>query len=377
MHGLPSIWRRLGTLFLVGIAACASTHAEGPAADPAAASATRSATLDARGWIQRIHQAATTGNYQGTLVFSAGGTLSSSRVGHYTVGDQVYEQLDALDGREQQILRHNDAVQTLWPKTRTAVVEKRETLPGWSTTPQTVEPHALEQYDMRREADSRVAGRAVAVFLMEPRDSLRYAQRFWADLATGLMLRADLLGPPLQGQPAVTSGSPAVPAAAAVAGAGAVASRTVLESTAFSDVTIGIKPQPESVSQAMQSLSKQAGWRVIRPLQQRISLDMEGWALANPVAGFRLAGSVRRGMEATGDGEPVLQAVFSDGLTHVSLFVESYKPQRHTREMQMQAQHGATAMLTQRRNDYWVTAVGDVPLATLKLFAGALERRRP
>jgi sigma-E factor negative regulatory protein RseB len=82
-------------------------------------------------------------------------------------------------------------------------------------------------------------------------------------------------------------------------------------------------------------------------------------------------------MDATGDGEPVLQVVFSDGLTHVSLFVENYQPQRHRSEMQMQAQHGATAMLTQRRGEHWLTVVGDVPLATLKLFAAALDRRRP
>jgi sigma-E factor negative regulatory protein RseB len=337
----------------------------GPAvAHAAAEAAASSATLDARAWIQRIHSAANNGNYQGTLVFSAGGALSSSRVGHYTVGDQVYEQLDALDGREQRILRHNDAVQTLWPKTRTAVVEKRETLPGWSTTPQAVEPQALDHYDMRREADSRVAGRDAAVFLLEPRDGLRYAQRFWADLATGLMLRADLLGLP--------AGGTSAPAAS-----GAAAPRAVLESTAFSEVAIGIKPQPEAVAQAMQNLGKQAGWRVIKPQQQRSSLDVEGWLLSKPVAGFKLAGSVRRGMDATGDDEPVLQAVFSDGLTHVSLFIENYKPQRHRSEMQMQAEHGAMAMLTQRRGEYWLTAVGDVPLPTLRLFAAALERRRP
>jgi sigma-E factor negative regulatory protein RseB len=317
-----------------------------------------SAALDARAWIQRIHAAANSGNFQGTLVFSAGGTLSSSRVAHYTVGDQVYEQLDALDGREQRILRHNDGVQTWWPKTRMAVVEKRETLPGWSTTPQAVEPQALDHYDMRREADSRVAGRDAAVFLLEPRDGLRYAQRFWADLATGLMLRADLLGPP------------APPSATAAA-------RTVLESTAYSEVAIGIKPQPDTVTQLMQSLAKQPGWRIVKPQQQRTSLESEGWVLASPVAGYALAGSVRRGMEATGDGEPVLQVVFSDGLTHVSLFVESYQPQRHRSEMQMQAQHGGTAMLTQRRGAHWLTAVGDVPLATLKRFGEALERRRP
>lgn len=374
MPTLCSRWRPLAAVAQRWVvwAVCVLSASWAELAQAAPDAAASSATLDVRAWIQRIHTAANTGNYQGTLVFSAGGTLSSSRVGHYTVGDQVYEQLDALDGREQRILRHNDAVQTLWPKTRTAVVERRETLPGWSTTPQAVEPQALEHYDMRREADSRVAGRDAAVFLLEPRDGLRYAQRFWADLATGLMLRADLLAP-------LSSGHSAGNSTANSAGnpAGNPALRVALESTAFSEVAIAVKPQPDLITQAMQNLAKQSGWRVIRPQQQRSSLDSEGWVLANPVAGFKLAGSVRRGMEATGDGEPVLQTVFSDGLTHVSLFVESYKPQRHRSEMQMQAQSGATAMLTQRRGEFWLTVVGDVPLATLKLFAVALERRRP
>ena len=308
--------------------------------------------LDARGWLTRIQAAANSGNYRGTMVFSVGGTVSSSRVWHYAVGDQVYEQLEALDGRQQRIVRHNDAVQTLWPQARTAVIEKRQTLAAWSTTPQAVEPQALEQYELRREADGRVAGREAAVFVAEPRDLLRYAQRLWADLLTGLMLRADVIGL-----------RPAVPEA----------SRPVLESTAFSEVAVGVKPQPELITQAMQRQLE--GYRVLRPQQMRTSLETEGWALANPVAGFSLAGCVRRGMDASGDDEPVLQAVFSDGLTHVSLFVESYKPLRHRTEMQVQ--HGATATLIQRRGEYWLTAVGDVPASTLKLFAAALERRRP
>lgn len=308
---------------------------------------------DARTWLARMHAAASNGNYQGTMVFSAGGTMSSSRVWHYTVGDQVYEQLEALDGRQQRIARHNDTVQTVWPQSRTAVVEKRETMSVWSTTPQAVDPQALEQYELRREADARLAGRDAAVFVLDPRDTLRYAQRLWADLATGLMLRADVLG---------------------ATGAGAV-QRPVIESTAFSEVAIGVKPQPEVVTQNLQALRKLEGYRVLRPQQLRTSLDAEGWTLAAPVAGFRLAGCVRRGMDATGDDEPVLQAVFSDGLTHVSLFVEGYKPKRHRGEML--AQHGATGTLTQRRGEHWVTVVGDVPVETLKRFAAALERKRP
>lgn len=308
--------------------------------------------LDARAWLARIHAAADSGNYQGTLVFSTGGMVSSSRVSHYSVGDQTYEQIEALDGRQQWVVRHNDIVQTVWPQSRTAVIEKRETLAAWSTTPQAVEPQALEQYELRREGEGRVAGRGAVVFLLEPRDVLRYAQRLWADLVTGLMLRAEVIGQ--------TPGTP----------------RPVLESTAFSEVVIGVRPQPEAVLQAMQDPRRLEGFRVMRPPQQRTSLEAEGWVLANPVPGFKLAGCVRRGMADTAGGDdPVLQAVFSDGLTHVSLFVEDYKPQQQRSERM--AQHGATATLMQRRGEHWLTVVGDVPPPTLKLFAAALERRRP
>lgn len=307
---------------------------------------------DARAWLTRIHTAASTGNYKGTLVYSAEGLLSSSRVWHYMVGEQTYERLEALDGRQQRILRHNMAVYTLWPQTKVAVVERRETPGAWSTTPQAVDPQALEQYDLRREGSTRVAGRDAAVLLLEPRDALRYAQRLWADQATGLMLRADVMGEAGVG----TSTGP----------------RAVLESTAFSEVEVGVKPQPDLILQLMNKLD---GFHVLRPQQKRTTLDAEGWALARPVAGFRLAGCMRRGMETAGDDEPVLQAVFTDGLTHVSVFVEPYKPQRHRAEVQ--AQRGATTTVMVRRAEHWVTAVGDVPAATLRLFAGAFERRRP
>lgn len=311
------------------------------------------APVDARAWLLRIHAAASGGNYQGTMVFSVGGTMSSSRVGHYTLGDQTYEQLEALDGRQQRVLRHNDVVHTLWPQSRLAVIEKRETLAAWSTTPQEVDPQALEHYDFRREGNARVAGREAVVFLLEPRDGLRYAQRLWADQSTGLMLRADIFGQaPAQG-----------------------AARPVLESTAFSEIVIGVKPQPEGVLQEIRNPRKLDGYKVLRPQQQRTALDTEGWALAKPVSGFKLAGCVRRGMEAGGDDAPVLQAVFTDGLTHVSLFIESFKPQRHRTEIQ--AQQGATSTVMLRRGEHWVTVVGDVPAATLRLFADAVERRRP
>ncbi len=149
------------------------------------------------------------------------------------------------------------------------------------------------------------------------------------------------------------------------------AMRSVLESTAFSEVEIDVRPQPGLVLRSLQRLD---GYRVLRPQQQRTTLEAEGWLLARPVAGFRHAGCVRRPMEGAGREVLVLQSVFSDGLTHVSLFVEPYRAEQHRDEML--AHQGATATLMLRRGEYWITVVGDVPPATLRLFAEALERRR-
>jgi sigma-E factor negative regulatory protein RseB len=138
------------------------------------------------------------------------------------------------------------------------------------------------------------------------------------------------------------------------------------ESTAFSKVEIGVRPQPEQVLQYARIEATGCCAR-----SSSAPAEAEGWCCP-PVAVPARAHAPRhgnRGWRRTG-----AQSVFSDGLTHVSLFVESFKPEHHRNETQ--AQQGATATLTQRRGEHWVTVVGDVPPATLKLFAEALERRR-
>jgi sigma-E factor negative regulatory protein RseB len=245
------------------------------------------------------------------------------------------------------VYRHNDAVLTLWPQSRVAVQEQREPLAGLSSPMPPLEARALEQYGLKLIGSERVAGRDAQVFLLVPRDEYRYPQRVWTDQATGLMLRVDVLGP----------------------------GREVLESAAFSEVEIGIRPQPESVLGPMKKLD---GYRVVQRQEAGTRMETEGWMLGSPVAGFRLANCVKRPLPGdTGDGSaasPVLQAVFSDGLTHVSLFVENFDPARQRTPMHTQI--GATNTLMQRHGDaWWLTAMGDVPLATLRKFAAALERR--
>lgn len=306
------------------------------------------APVDARSWLARIHLAANGRNYQGTMVFSANGVVSSSRVAHFCVGDQVYERIEALDGRHRQVYRHNDLVHTVWPQAGMAVVEKRSLQVNLPSATQSVEPRALEQYDFRAEGRERVAGRDAVVFVLQPRDELRFAQRIWADQDTGLMLRSEVIGP----------------------------SRVVLESAAFSEVEIGVRAQPETVLQPIRRLES---LRVLRPAHVATQLEAHGWALVRAVPGFRLASCVKRpaDLQATVDSAAsrpeVVQAVFGDGLTHVSLFIEPFDAGRHRKDIQ--AQFGATHSLAGRKGDAWVTVMGDVPPRTLRQFFEVLERR--
>lgn len=339
------LFRSLSALALAG-AACVSApvaRAQTAGADaPAPAS-------EVRAWLLRIHEAASRQNFQGTFVVTSGGAVSSARIAHYCEGKNQFERSESLDGQARHVYRHNDVVQTVWPASRVAMVEQRSLPAAFPALLQAGDDRIVDFYDVHPQGADRVAGHEAKVLLVKPKDSFRYGYRLWADQASGLLLRADVLGE--RGD--------------------------VLETSAFSDVAIGVKFQPESVLQPMKKLD---GYRLLRPVLTPTRLEAEGWAVRQPAPGFREVSCVKRpmtganGLEKDGAEQQVVQAIYSDGLTYVSLFIEPFNPQRHTRPML--ASVGATQTLMQQQGDWWVTVVGDVPPVTLRTFAKGLERRK-
>jgi sigma-E factor negative regulatory protein RseB len=309
------------------------------------------APLDARetrAWLLRIHEAASHRNFQGTFVVSSGTAVSSSRIAHFCVGASQFERVESLDGPPRQVFRHNELVHTLWPKSHVALVEQRDLVTAFPALLQAGDDRIADYYEVRTQGAQRMAGRDADVLLLRPRDNRRYGYRLWADHDTGLLLRVEVLGE--RGE--------------------------VLESSAFSDLTVGIKAQPESVLQPMKKLE---GYRVLRPTLTPTRFDAEGWTLREHVPGFQPVSCVRRPLaDAGGDdgaaATQVLQSIYSDGLTYVSVFVEPYDAARHPRGMQTSI--GATQTLMRRQGDWWVTVIGDVPAATLRQFANALEYKK-
>lgn len=295
-------------------------------------------------WLTRVHDGAHNRNYQGTMVFTAGGSVSSSRVQHFCAGSQRYERVEMLDGQARQVLRHNEEVKVLWPRNRVVVVEPRDPVAAFPALGP-LEPRAAEAYDLRLGAVERVAGHDAQALRLTPRDNLRFAQALWVEPASGLLLRADLIGP--RGE--------------------------TLESSAFSDIVIDAKPQPQAVLGPMKKLD---GFKVVRAAATRTHLEAEGWTLARSVPGFTLVDCLKRPLDAgpTSDAPaaPAVQAVFADGLTHVSVFIERFDAQHHK---PLRTAVGASHTMAQAQGDSWITVVGEVPMVTVELFAAALKRR--
>jgi sigma-E factor negative regulatory protein RseB len=298
-----------------------------------------------RSWLMRIHEAANRRNFQGTFVVSAGGSMSSARIAHYCDGTNQFERIDTMDGQPRRVVRHHHVVHTLWPKTQVALIEQRDLMSSFPALLQGGEERIADAYELRPLGEERVAGYEANVLRVQPKDAFRFGYKLWAEKASGLLLRAEVLGPHDE----------------------------VLESSAFSDLTLGVKPEAQSVLQPMSRLD---GYRVLRPTLVPTRLEAEGWTLNSPVSGFREVSCVRRPLDETADAGStprVLQAIYSDGLTYVSVFIERFDPARHQRPLQSSS--GATQTLMRRLDDAWITVVGDVPVETLRLFAGALERK--
>jgi sigma-E factor negative regulatory protein RseB len=248
------------------------------------------------------------------------------------------------------VFRRNDQVITFLPQSRVAKIEKRDSLDMFPSLGRSGKSDIAAFYTARLVGEERVAGFDADVVLLQPRDALRFGYKVWSEKKTGLVITLQTLAP----------------------------DGKVLEQAAFSELDMDA---PVKVDKLAQLMAKTTGYKVVKPELVRTTAIHEGWQLKTAVAGFQPAGCYKRTVLPSGGTLPQstapdnMQWTFSDGLATVSLFVEAFDAQRHTQEREMTM--GATQMVMKRvGNDWWLTAVGEVPLPTLRLFAQSLERRK-
>lgn len=333
---LPSpALRRIGRWLLLAAfgAAAGLSFAQSPAASKAGERSIAE-------WLNRLQMAPRQHSYIGTFVVSSNaGAMSSARIWHACDAERQVERVENLTGAPRSTFRHNDEVVTFFPEQKLVRTERRESLGRFPQLPKSTEASIGEYYAVRVAGSERVAGFDADVVHLAPRDALRFGYRIWSERRTGLMVKMQTLG--LEGE--------------------------VLEQAAFSE--LALDPSLRT-AKLVQMMTPPEGWRVERSEAVKTTAEAEGWTLKSAVAGFAPTNCYWR-RAAAGDA---MQWAFSDGLTSVSLFVEPFDRQRHLQESVMAS--GATHTLTRRIQDWWLTAVGEVPPQTLRAFAQNLERRK-
>ena len=300
-------------------------------------------------WLLRMHEASTNQSYIGVFVVSAGGNMSSAKIWHMCEGKQQVERVEILTGAPRSIFRHNNQVVTFLPDHKVARSEKRESLGLFSELFKSADSRITDFYKFRQEGIERVAGVDADIVTLVPKDNLRFGYRVWTERQNGLVVKLQTLD----------------------------ADGSVLEQAAFSELQLDA---PVKTDKILQMMGRTDGYRVEKPVLVKTSASAEGWELKTPVAGFNPMSCYRRPVSATSPtassvpGEGQLQWIFSDGLASVSIFAEPLDRQRHIRESSLSL--GATQTMTKQLDPYWITLVGEVPLATLKLFASGLERKK-
>jgi sigma-E factor negative regulatory protein RseB len=287
-------------------------------------------------WLRSIRAAAQRASYTGTIVYQRGDEVHSSHIVHFFDGASPIERVLTLDGRPREFIRHGDEVHCLYPKSRRVVIEQTGPRTAFPALGQVGLSRVLEHYLLSVGEVERVAGIECRVLQLAARDALRYGYRLWVEPASGLLLKVQVLG----------------------------ADDEVMEQIAFSDVRIG---EPVNASEVKPSWST-AGWEVVRHPSHQIELSRQGWSITAP-EGFHMLTEVERNL-GTNSSQEALQAVYTDGLATVSVFIE---PGAASADPEPPQHHGPSSAFMRVVGDARVTVVGEVPPRTARSIADSVR----
>lgn len=296
------------------------------------------ASNEAIAWLQKMASAARQANYQGIFIYQHGNSVETARITHLVDETGEHEKIEALDQSPRELIRNNEEVLCYFPDARSVTVEKRKPKKSFPALLPIAAGELMENYAVRLAGQERVSGYDCQLVILEPKDSLRYGYRFWADIASGLIVRATMLNE--KGE--------------------------AVDQYMFTQLVIGGKIDKEQLKPRI--AGKKLIWRNESPSE--ISADSP-WAVKQLPTGFRKIMETRRTMP--GKKNPVMHSVFSDGLATVSLFVEPLEDA--TRQRQGMSGQGAINVFSRTSSDAQITVLGEVPQAAVKQIAQSVSKK--
>jgi sigma-E factor negative regulatory protein RseB len=289
--------------------------------------------VDETDWLKTMAAAAHQTNYSGIYVYQSGGRVEMSRITHVVDAAGEHERLEGIDGDKRELIRDNDQawLYTDGHKMRLAKGQIKRAFPALLPD----EISMLKQnYAITQAEEDEVAGYHAHAVVFLPRDNLRYARKMWADSNTGLLLKAVVLND--RGY--------------------------VIEQYAFMELTIGNNIDRKWIAQDKASAAEIAQELHLSPLPKVELLEGPcGWQVDALPPGFKKVIEMRRPFR--GNKEHVIQMVFSDGLSGISVFIEKAQDANYIHSGL--SGRGAAHVYNRIVGDNLITVVGEVPSRTV------------
>jgi sigma-E factor negative regulatory protein RseB len=298
---------------------------------------------DALEWLERISRAGREIPYAGVFVHSTPENSTSTRITHLVDKQGVeHEKIESLDGPPMEIIRRNEEMYCYQPEEKVVLVDRRTTGRFFPSLVTGNPKKIAENYRVKMGPKDRIAEYDCQWIILEPKDSMRYMQKLCAELGSGLLLRAKTYNDRNQ----------------------------LLEQFVFTQLDLS-----RSVAkQTLKSKFEQSiGWRRDYSAPAAPQKDVEtGWLVSNLPAGFKKIMEMMR--LQPGRPQPLAHLVVSDGLSHVSVFVEPSQTVGRVNGGGA-SDDSPTTFAVRSVADFQVTVMGDVPFAAVQAIADGVTRR--
>lgn len=288
-------------------------------------------TSEAAALLQKISDASRRMGYEGFFVFQHGGNAQTLMVSNRPSGANVESRLVTMDGSQREVRCTQQSSVTLMINGTQLRLEKRLNKRHFpDLLPENAAP-LTNWYSVSPGAPDRVAGRDCSNVEILPKDLFRWGYILCIDRNTAFPLRAVMVN---------GDGHP-------------------LMQYSFAEIKLGAVPKADS--RPMPLIPEPA-----KPVANE-RIEVNGLP-----PGFSRIAAVRRQLpNHTGEVE---HWVFSDGLTHVSMFLE---PARQPVEsIKGQSKQGMINMIKRQVGGQQATILGEAPWATVESIAMGLEEKR-
>jgi sigma-E factor negative regulatory protein RseB len=290
-------------------------------------------------WVQKMSDAMRNLNYRGDFVYVHENLLESMQISHYRDAHGEKERLISLNGEAREVIRDNQNLTCIWPSSRKVVVDlSRKNSFSPIFIPEDIA--RLEKfYVMKLLGKDRVANMNAVVVHIDPKDKYRYGMKFWINEDNGLMMKSSLINE----------------------------NGKVVEKVMFTSLEL-FEGDEKPVIDTMPKIDE--SFTLVRyhsgDSSKSFAAD-NSWQLGRTPGGFWRESVMKR--KIPDSDYFVHQMVYTDGLASLSVFIE-----RQTGvTSQGGSSMGAVNAFIRILNNHSVTAIGEVPAATVKEIAESVS----